>query len=77
MTLQGTMLSRIESCAQNKGSAPAIHDRNEDGSWATSTWGEYWNDVRRVGKGLMALGLQPGDCKSKLARHGASEATLR
>ncbi len=62
MTLQGTMLSRIEGWAKANGNEPAIHDRNSDGNWATSTWGEYWESVRRVGKGLMALGLQPGDC---------------
>ena len=62
MTLQGTMLARIEGAAKSKGGSPAIHDRNENGTWATSTWGEYWRDVRRVGKGLMALGLQPEDC---------------
>jgi long-chain acyl-CoA synthetase len=62
MTLQGTMLSRIESAAQKKGTSPAIHDRREDGTWATNTWGEYWREVRRVGKGLMALGLEPEDC---------------
>lgn len=62
MTLQGTMLSRIEGWAKASGNEPAIHDRNSDGTWATSTWGEYWESVRRVGKGLMALGLQPGDC---------------
>jgi long-subunit acyl-CoA synthetase (AMP-forming) len=62
MTLQGTMLSRIEGWAKAGGNEPAIHDRNSDGTWATSTWGEYWESVRRVGKGLMALGLQPGDC---------------
>ncbi|MGB3051366.1 MAG: long-chain fatty acid--CoA ligase [Polyangiales bacterium] len=62
MTLQGTMLSRIEGWAKASGDEPAIHDRNSDGSWATSTWGEYWDSVRRVGKGLIALGLQPGDC---------------
>ena len=62
MTLQGTMLSRIESWAKSNGDEPAIHDRNSDGTWATSTWAEYWASVRRVGKGLMALGLRPGDC---------------
>jgi long-subunit acyl-CoA synthetase (AMP-forming) len=62
MTLQGTMLARIESCAKKKGAAPAIHDRNEDGDWSTTNWGEYWNEVRRVGKGLMALGHQPEEC---------------
>jgi len=56
------MLARIEGCAKKKGSSPAIHDRNEDGTWATSTWAQYWNEVRRVGKGLIALGLQPEEC---------------
>ncbi len=62
MTLKGSMLSRLEGWAKDKGSEPAIHDRDESGGWVTSTWAEYWNDVRRVGKGLMALGLQPEDC---------------
>lgn len=62
MTVKGTMLSRIEGWAKAHGNEPAIHDRNSDGTWATSTWGQYWESVRRVGKGLMALGLQPGDC---------------
>jgi long-chain acyl-CoA synthetase len=62
MTLPGTMLARIEGAAKSKGSSPAIHDRNDDGDWVTSTWDEYWRDVRRVGKGLMALGLQPEEC---------------
>lgn len=62
MTLQGTMLWRIENAAKRKGSAPAIHDRNEDGTWATSTWADFWREVRRVGKGLVALGLRPDDC---------------
>ena len=39
-----------------------VNDRRADGSWATINWAEYWASVRRVGKGLMALGLQPQDC---------------
>ena len=62
MTLQGSMLSRIEGWAKSHAADPALHDRNADGTWATSTWAEYWASVRRVGKGLMALGLQPEDC---------------
>ncbi|MGB3050828.1 MAG: long-chain fatty acid--CoA ligase [Polyangiales bacterium] len=62
MTLQGTMLSRIERWAKANGDEPAIHDRKSDGTWATSTWAEYGESVRRVGKGLIALGLRPGDC---------------
>ena len=62
MTLQGSMLSRIEGWAKSHAGDPALHDRNADGTWATSTWAEYWESVRRVGKGLMSLGLQPEDC---------------
>ena len=62
MTLQGTMLSRIEGWAKANPDDAAIHDRGPDGGWVTNTWAEYWESVRRVGKGLMALGLQPEDC---------------
>jgi long-chain acyl-CoA synthetase len=62
MTLQGTMLSRIEGWAESSGGEDAIHDRNADGDWVNTTWAEYWQSIRRVGKGLMALGLQPEDC---------------
>jgi long-subunit acyl-CoA synthetase (AMP-forming) len=62
MTLQGTMLSRIEGLAESRGGEDAIHDRNSDGDWVNTTWAEYWQGVRRVGKGLMALGLEPTDC---------------
>jgi len=62
MTLQGTMLSRIEGLAKSKGGEDAIHDRNADGDWVHTTWAEYWDSIRRVGKGLMSLGLQPEDC---------------
>jgi long-chain acyl-CoA synthetase len=62
MTLQGTMLSRIEGWAKSNGGDAAIHDRNPDGTWANTTWAGYWASIRRVGKGLMALGLQPEDC---------------
>jgi long-subunit acyl-CoA synthetase (AMP-forming) len=62
MTLQGTMLSRIEGWAKSHAGDPALHDRNSDGTWATSTWADYWASVRRVGKGLISLGLQPEEC---------------
>ena len=62
MTLQGSMLSRIEGWAKSHPSDAALHERRSDGSWATVNWVEYWASVRRVGKGLMALGLQPEEC---------------
>jgi long-chain acyl-CoA synthetase len=62
MTLQGSMLSRIEGWAKSTPSDPALHDRRSDGSWATVNWAEYWESARRVGKGLMAIGLQSEEC---------------
>jgi long-subunit acyl-CoA synthetase (AMP-forming) len=62
MTLEGTMLSKIEHWANTKGSANALHELNADDTWDTTTWAEVWIDVRRVGKGLMSLGLEPGQC---------------
>ena len=62
MTLQGTMLSQIEGGAKAYPGEAALHDRDPDGGWTTTTWGEYWAQVRRVGRGLMSLGLAPEDC---------------
>ncbi|MCZ6806828.1 MAG: AMP-binding protein [Deltaproteobacteria bacterium] len=62
MTLEGTMLSKIEHWGTTKGSADALHDLNDDGTWDSTTWSEVWSNARRVGKGLMSLGLEPGDC---------------
>jgi long-subunit acyl-CoA synthetase (AMP-forming) len=62
MTLPGTMLSRIEGWAKSAGGDAALHDRGPGNAWVTTTWAQYWDEVRRVGKGLMALGLQPEDC---------------
>ncbi|MGH2699474.1 MAG: AMP-dependent synthetase/ligase [Actinomycetota bacterium] len=33
----------------------------KDGSWRDITWREYGDSVKRVGKGLHALGFEPGD----------------
>lgn len=62
MTTKGTMLSFIESWAKKTPNAPALHDRKDDGGWDVKTWGEYWSELRRVGKGLMTLGVAPNDC---------------
>ena len=37
------------------------------GVWDEITWTEYGAHARRIGMGLAALGLQPGDCVSILA----------
>jgi len=62
MTLEGTMLSKIEHWANTKGSASALHELNDDGAWDSTSWADFWTNVQRVGKGLMSLGLEPGGC---------------
>jgi long-subunit acyl-CoA synthetase (AMP-forming) len=48
--------------AEERGSAPAIHGKRADGTWATYTWSQYWTAAREAGKGLIALGHKPGEC---------------
>lgn len=62
MATRGTMLANIEGWAKTQPHAPALHDKREDGTWAVLTYGGFWREVRRIGKGLMALGVQPEDC---------------
>jgi long-chain acyl-CoA synthetase len=57
-----SFVHQIESWAQHKPDAPAIHDKGPDGQWRTLTWSEYWTAVREVAKGLIALGHQAGEC---------------
>ncbi len=57
-----TMLGHIERHAKERPTAPALHDRADGGGWDVTTWGEYWEAARAIGKGLMALGVEPGGC---------------
>ena len=57
-----SFVHQLESWARLKSNAPAIHDKGPDGQWRTLTWSEYWTAVREVGKGLIALGHQSGEC---------------
>lgn len=69
MTLDGTMLAKIEHWANTKGRANALHDLNADGTWRSTTWSEFWTSARRVGKGLMKLGLEPGGCVALVGKN--------
>jgi len=62
MATRGTMLANIEGWAKTQPHAPALHDRREDGTWAVVTYGGFWREVRRIGKGLMSIGVEPEDC---------------
>ena len=61
MAVEGTMLRRIETHAEKRPAEAALFDRRPDGQWVETSWKQYWEKVRRVGKGLMALGHEPGE----------------
>lgn len=77
MTLDGTMLAKIEHWATTRGRTNALNELDADGSWSSTTWSEYWIRVRRVGKGLMSLGLQPGECVALVGKNRAAWVTCQ
>ena len=52
--------TRLQKQAQNHPNRPAYHVRSGK-TWETTTYGEYWEQVRGVSKALMAHGVGPGD----------------
>lgn len=55
-----TMLETLRGWAETTPNEAALHERRASGSWDVTTWKEYWETVRKIGKGLIALGLEPG-----------------
>ncbi len=55
-----TMLETLRGWATQTPNEPALHERRADGSWEVTTWNEYWETVRKIGKGLIKLGLEQG-----------------
>ncbi len=54
-----TVIEVLESTARRLGARPALRVKR-GGEWRTTSWTDYAAEVRRVAKGLLALGLQPG-----------------
>ncbi|MER5885712.1 AMP-dependent synthetase/ligase [Streptomyces sp. NPDC001941] len=61
-----TLAVFTEWAAQRFGDAPALRFRR-DGAWTSVPYEELRTRVRRVGRGLMALGVAPGDRVAILA----------
>lgn len=57
-----TLVHRIQDWAQEKPHVPALYERGGDELWQALTWKEYWEAVREVAKGLIALGHEAGEC---------------
>ena len=69
MGIQGTLVGHIQSWAQTRPEEGALHRMTASGDWDTISWKQYWERIRRVGRGLMALGVRPGDSVSLIAKN--------
>lgn len=56
-----TLPGRIAELAAERPDRKALTEIGPDGEWVESTWSEYWEAVRNLAKGLIALGMKPGD----------------
>jgi long-chain acyl-CoA synthetase len=57
-----TMLGKIERHAEKRPNDPALHDKKKGGGWDVTSWKEYVEATREIGKGLMSLGVDAGAC---------------
>ncbi len=57
-----TLIGHIDFWAKKRPNEPALHARPASGSgWDVTTWSQYRDDYRTLAKGMMALGVKPGD----------------
>jgi len=56
-----TLPQQISYLAGERPDRLALLEMGPDGNWVSLTWGAYWSAMRNVAKGLMALGMKPGD----------------
>ena len=61
MTGTWTLPRQIARLAAERPDRKALAEMDQDGDWVWTTWSEYWEAVRNVAKGLIALGVEPGD----------------
>lgn len=63
-----TVLEIFDERVAASGDAPALRTRR-DGRWISITWNEWYRDVDRFARSLIALGVQRGDRVLLLARN--------
>ncbi|MEM9191785.1 MAG: AMP-binding protein, partial [Myxococcota bacterium] len=61
MSAPTSLVDQLKSWAASQPDSPAIYGRSETG-WNTWSWKAYWEDAQSVGRGLIALGHEVGDC---------------
>ena len=61
MTEPMTLPGLVARLAAERPDRKALVEMGPDGAWVSTTWAEYWQTVRDLAKGLISLGVQPGD----------------
>ena len=61
MTETWTLPRRVARWAAERPNRKALIEMGPDGDWVSTTWGEYGHAMRGLAKGLIALGVKPGD----------------
>jgi long-subunit acyl-CoA synthetase (AMP-forming) len=56
-----TLPGQIARLATERPDRKALVEMDPDGGWISTSWGEYWQTVRDLAKGLISLGMQSGD----------------
>jgi long-subunit acyl-CoA synthetase (AMP-forming) len=56
-----TLPGQIARLARERPDRKALVEMGPDGGWVSTSWGEYWQAVRDLAKGLISLGMQSGD----------------
>jgi len=61
MTGTWTLPGQIARLAVERPDRKALIEMGPDGGWVSTTWAGYWQAVSCLAKGLISMGLQPGD----------------
>jgi long-subunit acyl-CoA synthetase (AMP-forming) len=61
MTETWTLPGRLARWAAERPNRKALIEMGPNGDWVSTTWGEYGQAVRGLAKGLISLGVKPGD----------------
>ena len=69
MGIEGTLMGHIRDWATSRPTQGALHSLDASGQWDAVSWQQYWERVRRVAKGLIALGVKRGDSVALVAKN--------
>lgn len=56
-----TLLDQLANHAKTRGDRPAVFGKS-GARWVGTSWKDYWATAREVGKALISLGHEPGEC---------------